>query len=36
VVHLQVLISFLKLLLHIIELDFQDIDSVIPDLRLLL
>jgi hypothetical protein len=34
-VHLQVVVDFLKLLLHIMELDFQDIDSVIPDLHLL-
>jgi hypothetical protein len=36
VVHLQVVVGFLKLLLHIMELGLQDIDSVIPDLHLLL
>jgi hypothetical protein len=36
VVHIQVVISFLKLLLHIVELVFQDIDGVVPDLHLLL
>jgi hypothetical protein len=34
--HVQVVVSFLKLLLHIMELVLQDIDSVVPDLHLLL
>jgi hypothetical protein len=36
VVHVQVVVSFLKLLLHIVELVFQDIDGVILDLHLML
>jgi hypothetical protein len=36
VVHVQVVSSFLKLLLHIMELVFQDIKGVVPDLHLLL
>jgi hypothetical protein len=36
VVHLQVVVSFLKLLLHIVELVFQDINGVVLDLHLLL
>jgi hypothetical protein len=35
-VHLEVVVGFLKFLLHNMELDFQDIDGVIPDLHLLL
>jgi hypothetical protein len=35
-VHVQVVVSFLKLLLHIVELVFQDINGVVPDLHLLL
>jgi hypothetical protein len=34
--HLQVVVGFLKYLLHIVELDLQDIDSVNPDFPLLL
>jgi hypothetical protein len=36
VVHVQVVVSFLKLLLHIVELVFQDINGVVLDLHLLL
>jgi hypothetical protein len=36
VVHLQVAVVFLKFVLHIMELDLQDIDGVIPDFHLLL
>jgi hypothetical protein len=36
VVHVQVVITFLKLLLHIVELVLQDINGVVPDLHLLL
>jgi hypothetical protein len=36
VVHLQVVVSFLKLLLHIMELVFQDVNGVVLDLHLLL
>ena len=35
-VHLQVVVSFLKLLLHIMELVLQDINGVILDLHMLL
>jgi hypothetical protein len=35
VVHLQVVVSFLKLLLHITKLVLQDINGVVPDLHLL-
>jgi hypothetical protein len=36
VVHLQVVVGFLKFLLHIMEMDLQDINGVIPDFHLLL
>jgi hypothetical protein len=36
VVYLQVVVDFLKFFLHIMEMDLQDIDGVIPDLHLLL
>jgi hypothetical protein len=36
VVHLQVVVGFLKFLLHIMELDLQDIGGVISDFHLLL
>jgi hypothetical protein len=36
VVHLQVVVGFLEFLLHIMELDLQDSDGVIPDFHLLL
>jgi hypothetical protein len=36
VVHVQVVVCFLKLLLHIVELVFQDINGVVLDLHLLL
>jgi hypothetical protein len=35
-VHVQVVVGFLKLLMHIMELVFQDINGVVPDLHLLL
>jgi hypothetical protein len=35
-VHVQVVIGFLKFLLHIMKLVFQDINGVVPDFHLLL